>query len=544
MNVPASGRSRRETTRHRARAVGPALVAAFLFAAGCGESEGREGGANADRARETAVVCLGSQLEALNPFTSPHLLAADLLPVLYTSLVQYGEGSRFEPGLAREWSWSDDLLELELALRDDLVWHDGESVSAEDVVWTIRAAADPEYAYWQGEDFARLDTVYTPSPGVVVLSLSEPDAGMMEAVAQLPILPRHRLADLSPEEFGRATYHREPVGSGPYEFVERRIDGSILLRRNEQFPEDLGRGTLARIVLRPITEVSSQLIELRTGNVSACVTGPEVAPEVEDAEALRNIVTGPYGVQIIALRVDWPPLDDPRVRRALSAALDRSEIARLNSPLTEPSGTFMPRSSPFRSDTVLQPDARPELAAALLDSAGWKLRGRSDIRTDSTGRPLRLTITGAQQFGEMLTLVQGQLRRVGVDIDLRLLEGATYMGMLRDPEKRPAAMAMTLSPTKVQSYDPFSDIHSEGFSNLAGYRNARVDSLVERLASTIDPEQRRSIYHELQRRIAEDVPSLYTVYPPRLLAVRNELQGVEVNPAGPFATVTQWRIAK
>ncbi|NIQ53360.1 MAG: hypothetical protein GWM92_14620, partial [Gemmatimonadetes bacterium] len=229
------------------------------------------------------------------------------------------EGAEFRPGLAREWAWSDDLRELELTLRDDVVWHDGEAVSAGDVVWTIRAAADPEYAYWQGQDFARLDTVYTPSPGVVVLGLSEPDAGMMEALAQLPVLPRHRLADLSPEEFGRAPFHREPVGSGPYEFVERRTDGSILLRRSDRFPEDLGRGTLDRIVLRPIPELTSQLVELRTGNVGACVTEPGIASRVEDVESVRNVVSGPYGVQIIALRVDRPPLDDVQVRRAFSA---------------------------------------------------------------------------------------------------------------------------------------------------------------------------------------------------------------------------------
>ncbi len=132
---------------------------------------------------------------------------------------------------------------------------------------------------------------------------------------------------------------------------------------------------------------------------------------------------------------------------------------------------------------------------------------------------------------------------MGVEVDLRLMEASAYMGMLQDPEQRPAVMAMTLSPVKVQAYDPYSDIHSEGFSNLAGYSHPRVDSLVDRLAGTIDPEARRSIYHELQRRIAEDVPTLYTIYIPRLLAVRNDLQGVEVDPAGPFATVTEWRLA-
>jgi peptide/nickel transport system substrate-binding protein len=512
----------------------------LVVATACGTGDDRGNGASATGG--TAVLCIASQPESLNAFASPDLHATDLVPVLFTPLLRYGEGTTFEPWLAREWSWSDDLLELQLLLRDDVVWHDGEPLTAEDVVWTIRTATDPEFAYWQGEDFARLDTIHTSAPGVVTLRLVEPDAALMEAVGRLPILPRHLLEDLSAEEFGRAPYHREPVGSGPYQFVERRTDGSIVLGRNDRYPEDLGRGALGRILIRPIPELTSQLVALRTGSVHGCVTGPGIAEEVDAAESVRGLVSGPYGVQILALRVDRPPVDDPRVRRALSAALDRADLARLSSPLAEPAATFMPRSSPFRSDTILQPDSDPERAAILLDSAGWRFRGRNDIRTDPGGRPLRLTLTGPQQYQDMLTLVQAQLRRVGVDAELRLLEGSAYIGLLQNPEQRPTVMAIILSPAKVQAFDPFSDLHSEGFTNLAGYSNPQVDSLVERLSRTVAPEERRSIYHQLQRRIAEDVPTLYTIYIPRLLAVRHELQGVEVDPAGPFANVTEWRL--
>jgi peptide/nickel transport system substrate-binding protein len=519
------------------------LLPVLLAVAACGEG-GDGDSAPGPGAGQTAVVCLGSQPEALDAFASPDLLASDLLPVLYTPLLRYGRGTGFEPGLARDWAWSDDLLELVLVLRDDVLWHDGERVTAADVVWTIRTAADPDYGYWQGEDFAALDTAYARGPDTVVVRLTGPDAAVTEAVGRLPVLPRHLLVDMAPEELDRAGYHREPVGNGPYAFVERRPDGSVLLSRNDRHPADLGRGTLDRILLRPITETTSQLVELRTGNVDACVTAPGVAEQVEDAGSLRGIVTGPFGVQVLPLRVDRPPLDDARVRRALSAAIDRSEIARISSPLAEPAGTFMPRSSPFRSDSLLQPDADPGRAAALLDSAGWRIRDGDDIRTDGSGRPLTFTITAPQQARDVLTLVQGQLRRVGVDVELELMETAAYFGLLQDPDRRPTAMALIFSPAKLRTYDPFAELHSEGFSNLGGYSSARVDSLIERLARTADPDARTRIYHELQRRVAEDVPMLYTIYLPRLFAVGEALQGVEVTDAGPFATVTDWRLVE
>lgn len=520
----------------RAAFVAVAVVAAL---SGCGD--GADGGAESPRGG-TVVVCLSTQPESLNSFASPDEIALDLLPVLYTPLLGYGAEGDLRPGLARGWTWSEDSRVLRLALRPDVSWHDGEPVTAGDVVWSIRTAADPEFQYWQGEDFAAVDTAYAAGADTVVVELAQPDAGFTEAVGRLPIMPAHLLAGMTPEEFGRAPYHREPVGNGPYEFVERRVDGSILMRRNEDYPQELGRGILDRILLRPVAELSAQLVELRTGGAHACVTSLRVAQDVQDAEALRAAVVGPVGIQVLPLRNDRPPFDDPRVRRAFSAALDRSQIARLVSPVAEPAGTFMPRSSPFRSDSLRQPDASPELAATLLDSAGWRLRDGAQVRSNAAGEPLSFTITAPQPYRDMLTLVQEQLRRVGIDAELRLMEWSAYVGLLQDPERRPVAMGLTFSPSRVLAYDPYAELHSEGFSNLAGYSDPRVDSLVETLGRTGDVDARRRMYDQLQRQVARDVPMIYTVYVPRLLALRRELQGVEATPAGPFATVTEWRL--
>jgi peptide/nickel transport system substrate-binding protein len=528
----------------RARAL--TLLVGVAALVGCGSDEGDAPASRGDgpgAAGGTAVVCLGTRPESLNPFTSPDQLALDLVPVLYSSLVRYGDEGTFRPGLAREWAWSDDMRRLTLRLRDDLAWHDGQPVTPEDVAWTLRTAADPDFAYWQGEDLAEVDSVFVDGQGAVVLTLDRPDASLIESLVALPVLPRHLLQDRSPETFGQASYHREPVGSGPYRFGARAADGSVTLVRSEDYPADLGRGNLDRIVIRPVPDVTSQLIELRTGNVDACVTGARLAEQIADAATLRGLLTGPIGVQVLPLRVDRPPFDDARVRRAISAALDRTEIARLISPLAEPAGTFLPRSNPFRSADLLQPDDDPERAAALLDSAGWQLRGQDDIRTNAAGERLSFTFTGPQAYRELLTLIQEQLRRAGIDSRLRLLETATYFGMLDDPEQRPEAMALTFSPTKVYAYDPFSELHSDGFSNLAGYSDPRIDSLVEALSATADPDTQRGLYQALQREVAEDVPMIYTIYLPRLMIVGDRLQGVEVTPAGPFATVTEWWVA-
>ncbi len=519
------------------------IVVAIAALTACGGDAGAGGGGTSTRAPSgTVSVCLPAEPAMLDPFLSSDQAAGDLMPVLFTPLVHYGPTGAVEPYLATDWSWSEDRRNLEFRLRDDVRWHDGEPVTAADVAWTITAAADTAFAYWNGSDLASLDSV-AAGDGTVDLWFATPNVWGVEMFAVLPILPRHLLTEYAAPEFPRAEYHRSPVGSGPYRVSGRAGDNSLVLERVNGFPAELGAGGPARIVLRFIAEAPTQLVELQTGGIDACVMGSSSADEVADIESLDALAIGPAGVAIIPLSVDQPPLDDARVRRALSAALDRREIAAVMSPVASPAGTFMPENNPYLDADLRQPDADPELAAALLDSAGWRRPAEGAIRVNAAGEPLRFEVVGPQQAQTFLTIAQEQLRRSGVDMRLRLLEGGTFVETLQNPDTRPAATALVFTPDRVAAFDPYSELHSDGYANYSSYANASVDSLLERLQTPVPDEERSEIFRALQRVVSEDVPSLYTVYLPRLLAVGPRLQGVEVTAAaGPFANVTEWSV--
>jgi peptide/nickel transport system substrate-binding protein len=271
--------------------------------------------------------------------------------------------------------------------------------------------------------------------------------------------------------------------------------------------------------------------------------GGGTADEVEDAGQLEALPLTPASVLFVALDTRVAPLDDARVRRALSAALDRDALARVTSPVARPAGSFVPMESPYRAAEVRQPDADLDLAAALLDSAGYRRAGE-DIRVSADGTPLRITIASEQSARELLTFIQGQLRRVGIDARLELMEAATFYDDIQNPDRRPMAMAVTLIPDRVVDYDPEAELHSEGFLNLASYRSETVDSLIEELAASHEDADRERIFGELQRAVARDVPSLYIAYSPRILAVAPGLQGVEVDVRGPFASLEDWRVSR
>jgi peptide/nickel transport system substrate-binding protein len=190
--------------------------------------------------------------------------------------------------------------------------------------------------------------------------------------------------------------------------------------------------------------------------------------------------------------------------------------------------------------TALQPDGDTVRAAAILDSAGWH-PGADGIRRDAAGRPLRFVLTGPQPFRNLLTVVQAQWRAAGIDVELQFLEGAAYIATIRDPKTRPAAMTLSFYPDRVMTPDPWEQLHSEGSSNLASYQNAAVDSMVSLLRTPVSDAERAALYHALQRYVADDVPLVYLLHAPRLLAVSPELEGVRIDANGPFASANTWR---
>ncbi len=519
------------------------LVTAALQACGDRSAERAPADASAERrSGGSAVLCANSALESLNPFTSPDQGAVDLKPALFLTLVRYGAAGAYEPLLATNWEWQDERRGLRFRIRPDATWHDGTPVTAADVAWTVRIAADPEYGYPSTGDFEQFRGAVVSDSLTVDLSFAAPFSAELEPFVALPILPRHLLAQLEPAQFPMAEYHRAPVGSGPFRLGERRSDGTLIFERFAGYPEELGRPYLDRFVRRTVPEASTSLAELESGSVDMCITSSSVADRVEGSR-LQVLAFQPSLTHVLPLNTQRPPLDDVRVRRAISAALQRSEIAAAISTVARPSTGPIPEASPWYQPDIAQPDADSALAASLLDQAGWSRA--NGIRSNDRGEQLEFTLAAPQGTESIVTVVQAHLRRLGIGVDLRFMEWASYVGLIQDPSRRPAAMFLGFVPEKI--YNPaaelYSQFHSSGYSNLSSYSVAEVDSLLEVLVQATAEQQLSRGYREMQQRAAEDVAILYLVNDPRVIILGQRLQGVEADLNGPLASVTRWWVS-
>lgn len=521
------------------------IVTLALLVAGCGPSEDaqQEGGAPAaPESGGTAVACVQAAPSSLNPLVTNDQRASDLAPLLFTSLVRWDSAGAIRPYLARSWAWEDDRRRLIFELREDLFWHDSTRVTARDVAWTLSVASRPAYGYPEASELSSLDEAVARDSFTVAVRFDAPYAAGLEPFASLPILPRQRLGDLSAEEFGSDSYHQEPVGSGPFRFVERRPNGSLVYDRSGQFPEELGPVYLDRIVVRVISAPRGIVTEFRTGGVDLCLTTSSAAGQLQEVEGLEIHPLRPPAVQFVALNTTIAPLGDTRVRRALSAALDRSAIAGIVSPLASAAGTPLPETSPWMAPALSQPDAAPSLADSLLTAAGWTREGEEAVRQNSEGEELTFTLMAPSQLRDPLTVVQSQLREVGVDVELRFMEWTAFVGTIRNPETRPAAMALGTSLQSLRRPDLRGMLHSESPTNLSGYGDPKLDSLLAITGTARDSQSLEQAYRGIQRLITEEAPVLFTIYVPRGLAVSPRVRGVEPTVNTPLASAAEWWI--
>jgi len=530
-----------------ARRIGRALLlgTAACLAASCAGERGAPAGEGAPVRGGTAVVCLPTAPGSLDPFVSPDLSSRELAALLYTPLVRYGTGEAYRPYLARSWRWSADRRALTFDLRTDVTWHDGERVTALDVAFTIRRAADPAFGYPGAGDFAGVDTVVAGDSATVTVRFGRPPVSGLEPFADgLPILPAHLLGGLGPEAFAAAAYHHEPVGSGPYRLAPGSDPGGgIRFERWDGFPEELGPARLDALEVRVVPDAATREAELRSGGVDACVITASQAAAVDSIKDVRTLTVPPVLTQFLILDTARPPVRDVRVRRAISAAIDREELAAVVSPAASPARGPLPAGHPYADPDALQPDADSALADSLLTAAGWRAGdGSGDPRVGPGGRRLDLTVAAPPQMRDAVTVLQAQLGRAGIRVEPRLMDFASLVGVLQDPERRPPAVLLGSAPAHRLRPDFYTSLVTGGPTNASSYSSAEVDSAVARLASTTDSDVVAAQYRILQERVAADLPVVYTIRVPHVLAVRPRLRGVEAGPAGPFAAVGSWWI--
>ncbi|HVX90691.1 MAG TPA: peptide ABC transporter substrate-binding protein [Candidatus Paceibacterota bacterium] len=477
----------------------------------------------------------------VNPLLAISDSDRDLTALTYAGLMGEDGSGNLVPVLAESYTVSGDGKTYTFTLRPDAKFSDGTPVTADDVVFTVEKAQDPnlkspEYANWSGVAVNAVDA------RTVEFTLSKPFAPFLGNTT-LGILPARLWKSLSDDDFAFSSMNTNPVGAGPFTVssVGRDANGviqSFNLKANTRYV--LGRPYLAGINFTFYSQESDLQAALANHEV-------ESAYGVPGKSALEAPYSRVFGVFFNAAQ--QPVFAHKEVREALSIAIDRDTIVNhvLGGYATPLMGPVPPGSGV--PDIALPPTAtRIADAAQVLTHAGWvydpdarewKLAKSSEVLS------VTLKTSNVPELKAVATEIQSDWQQLGVPVDIELYEP----GDLTQNVIRPRAYGALLFGMVIgNDHDLYafwdSAERSDPGLNIAMYSNKTVDTLLEKARGESDPAALTDDLTQINADIAADYPAAFTHAPDFLYTVPNGLQGVVLpqitSPSDRFAAVTGW----
>ena len=510
----------------------------------------------------------------INPILTISQADQDLSRLVYSGLTRtLPEG--VVPDLAESYSVSEDGTTYTFTLRSDATFHDGTPVTADDVLFTVTAAQNPDIksphrADWEGVQ------VSSPDSHTVIFKLAHAYAPFIENTA-LGILPKHLWQNVAAEEFPFSPVNTHPVGSGPFQIAKVLTDATGSATRYELVPFKnftLGKPYLNRITFIFYPNQEEMLKAFEAGKIDAIagVTPVDLSNlKRSDFDFVHVALPRVFGV--FFNQSHSPVLADASVRQALEAAVDKRHIvdsilggygATLEGPIppgvigTTPPAVSAPYSARAQDSatTTDVSSATTEATRAVLKKGGWTFDEAQGVWSkkssgggSASGGKLELSFTIATADEPELVATVNALAEAWRAAGIRVTVQVYSLSELNTSVIRPRSYdAILFGEVVGRTADLFAFWHSSQRNdpglNLALYTNLRVDSLLSQARTTNDPQEREKLYSQFSAAIVKDSPALFLYAPEFLYIVPQSMHGIALgaltSSSERFLNVYQW----
>ncbi|MDA8344289.1 MAG: ABC transporter substrate-binding protein [Thermaerobacter sp.] len=461
--------------------------------------------------------------------------------LVYDGLVRVSPGLLPQSDLAKTWHISRDGRTYTFQLNPRAKWQDGQPVTPQDVVFSFAAYRNPADKSPAASLLGDVQSVAAIGKDAVRVRLEKPDAPFLLQVATLPILPSHLLSRYTP---GKALLSAvapgdRTIGTGPFKITSATASRYTFTANKRYF---LGAPHLRGLTLTVQQSPDSALMLLRRGKLDFAGVPLVDAAAVRTWPAVRLVRSFQLAFAGIVWNVSQPPFNSPAMRRALYFAVNRSQI--VSGPLygygAVANGPIPPVS--WADDKSLAPRAYlPQRALQLLAAAGWHETG--NVLRDASGAPLRLDIlapSGAPLRTAALGLVARDLSAVGIEVTVHYEPFAQYTQDYISGNFQAAFAVRGLSADPdVSAYFGSPAVSNAGL-NTGGYKDAQVDSDLQKEMSLVDRGQRLTALTGVQSAMQVDPPELFLYFPQSVDALSSRFAGFTPNPATTFYAPQNW----
>ena len=443
--------------------------------------------------------------------------------LIFEGLVRRDQNFELKPRLAESWEIRDPLTYI-FHLRHDVRFHDGQVMTSADVKWTLESLLSGKMRSAKTSAYRYVDRVEAPDAFTVVIRLKEPYAALLWNLSDgaMGVVPKGSEEELA----------RRPIGTGPFRFVSEAADREVVIARNDQYWGK--RAGVAKVLFKVVPDATTRALELRKGSADAEINAlpGDMVPTL--ARQRRLIVERAPGTsyQYLAMNLRDPILRNVLVRQALAYAVDREPLIHyLWHDMARPANSVLPPQH-WAYDAAAK--AYPHdvaRARALLDQAGY--------RAGADGMRFHLVMkTSTDETTRLLCAVlQQQLREVGIALDIRSYEFATFYADV----VKGAFQLYSLRWVGGSNQDPdvFENVFdSASFApkraNRGYYSNPEVDRLIAAGRHSVNETERVGDYREIQQILNRDLPYVHLWWADNVLIHARRLGNVQLTPAGNY----------
>jgi peptide/nickel transport system substrate-binding protein len=464
-------------------------------------------------------VRLGADISGVDPAKLFNIENQSLANQIYNGLVRYAyeKDGAIVPDLAERWDLSPDGRTYTFHLRKGVKWHKGYGeLTAADVKFSYDRVLDPQVGSRYKGEFKLVEAIEVAGPHTVRIRLKTKYPGFLNKVAaynQGFVISRKAMEKLGDQ------YATNPIGTGPFVFDSWSPKNQVVLVANKDY--FAGPPQVDRVILRVIPEETTAEIALQRGEIDIfyALQNAEVIGRLSKAQGITvQRRTANHTINLV-LNETFEPFAKPAVRRAIAHALNLKALREsFFNGLKDPPHWVLTSSFREVAKDLTEYPYDPDRARALLKEAGYP-----------NGFKFTFTTLGLQPYDKIAVVLADDLRRVGIDGQVQVLERAAYLAA------RGAGTPATVITGVTGPADPdaplWTLLHSASFPpglNTARYRG--IDELLENVQTELDPTKRLALFRRIQEKIREDVPVIPLYDDVLFAAARTAVKGFSPDP--------------
>lgn len=518
---------------------------------------------------------------------------SDLVKLIYSGLLTYNNALEIVPDLAEKYTVSEDQKTYTFVLKNNILWHDGEELTSEDVVFTFLSAQDPQYKspLYYGLRGVKIEKI---NEKTVTFTLNEPYPLFLD-ILTTGILPQHIWKDIPPETSNLTEFNIKPIGSGPWKFESFMRDKFGNIKTYTLIPHEAHferQPFLKKITFKfypdydPIQDVLPAIEAINNRKIDGISYIPKnVKNKIQNPSIHFYSFHLPQYTALFFNQKTNDLLKEKYIREAIAYAIDKKEILtealRLEGEIVD--GPIL-EGYPGYDNNIKKIPYDPKKAMDILAENGWKEISRKEYNASftialSTSTPttteektiekkeepnkipdqiifraknkriLKLKITTADiaENIQAVGLIQKYLQKIGIAVDLEIIDNAKIIKEIIRPRKYEALLygeIIGLDP------DPYPFWHSSQNQdpglNLAIFTNRNIDKILEDAKKAKTEEERNSQYQKFQSMLIEDIPAIFLYSPTYTYAMHEKIKGVNIErvvlPRDRFNNINEWYI--